>query len=452
MVFDPCDPTDQDNAALTSCGIFVRNEGNDSNPGTADLPVATLVKAVELAAGKGHVYACQQTFVENLVLTQGVSLHGGLDCIAGWAYTGPLAPPTVLAPVAGVPLVLKNGPDRAHLRSFHLLAPPGTAPGESSIAVIAAGSTAVITDTRLEAGDASSGVDGVDASQTPNPAAPDGLAGGNACSAASVPGGSAKDNTCNTSTGGKGGDGGLVSGGAGLAGMPSPGGAAGAGESGAGWACAPSGLGKDGSPGGDGLNGAAGLSLGQITENGYQGANGSDGDPGQPGSGGGGGGGRAGAQCSGKAGAAGGGGAPGGCGGKGGGGGMAGGSSIGLLSVGASITLKNTVITTGNGGLGGRGFAGQPGAIGGKGGVGGMGMGAAPAGCAGGAGGAGGHGGIGGGGRGGHSIGVAHDGAFSLPKGNSIVVGSAGPGGTSTNGNVTGNAGAEGTSADTVKF
>src|SRR5258705_317138 len=64
MVFDPCAPTDQGSIGLESCGIFVRSEGNDSNPGTLDLPVATLVKAVELAAGKGHVYACQQTFFE----------------------------------------------------------------------------------------------------------------------------------------------------------------------------------------------------------------------------------------------------------------------------------------------------------------------------------------------------------------------------------------------------
>ena len=444
MVIDPCDPTDQDNTGLTSCGIFVRNEGSDGNSGAADHPVATLAKAVELAVGKGHVYACNQTFAENLVLTKGVTLHGGLDCKAGWAYSGPLAVPTVLAPIAGVPLVLKNGPARARVRSFHLLAQPGSAPGQSSIAVIAAGSTVVIEDTRIDAGDASSGVDGVDQSMTPNPTAPDGLAGGNACTAPSVPGGSAKDNACGTSTGGKGGDGEVASGGAGGPGAPS-GGAAGAGESGLGWACAPSGLGQPGAPGLDGSNGGGGLSRGQIGEDGYRGANGADGDPGKPGLAGGGGGGRAGAQCSGKAGAAGGSGAPGGCGGKGGGGGMAGGSSIGLLSAGSSVLLKNTVITTGNGGVGGRGFDAQPGADGGKGGVGGMALGGAPAGCAGGDGGPGGHGGAGGGGRGGHSIGVAHDGPLSLPEGNSIIVGSAGPGGTSKGDN-DGNMGESGAS------
>ena len=451
MVFDPCAPTAQDNSALASCGIFVRLEGSDGNPGTPDLPVATLAKAVELAAGKGHVYACQQQFAENLVLTTGVTLHGGLDCLAGWAYAGPLAKPTVLAPITGIPLLLKSGGGGVHVRSFHIQAPDGAPPGGSSIAVLAAGATGVLEDSRLTSGDALSGADGIEASQSMDPPAPDGIAGGNACSALTVAGFVGPSSTCAPSVGGKGGDGGLASGGDGGVGDPGPpalGAAGGVGDPGGGWTCASSsgeGSGHDGVDGVNGFAGGAGQSLGQISENGYHGADGGNGDPGRPGQGGGGGG-RSGALCGGgKGGAAGGSGAPGGCGGMGGGGGRAGGSSIGLLSVGSTIQLKNVIIIAGNGGRGGDGAAGQPGALGGKGGPGGTGM---LPGCTGGNGGKGGSGGVGGGGRGGHSVGVAHDGSFSIPKGTMVTVGSPGPGGLSPNGN----AGAEGASADVLKF
>ncbi len=451
MVFDPCAPTEKDSSALAMCGIFVRIEGDDKNPGSPDLPVATLGMAVTLAAGKGHVYACAQTFAENLVVTAGVSLHGGLDCLAGWSYSGPLAKPTVLEPVTGAPLVLKSGAEAVHVRSFQIVAPDGVAAGASSIAVIAAGSTGTIEDSTLRSGDAVSGMDAADQSQTMEPPAQNGAVGGNACAAPSAPGGISLANACDTSMGGKGGDGGLVGGGSGDPGTPGPGGVAGKGDPGGGWTCGANGGEGFGHPGADGVDGAdggGGLSLGQIGEDGYRGADGGNGDPGKPGLGGGGGGGRApGAECgAGKGGAAGGSGGPGGCGGRGGGGGMAGGSSIGLVSAGSTILLKNVIITTGNGGRGGNGARGQPGALGGKGGPGGTGT---RPGCAGGDGGGGGKGGIGGGGRGGHSIGVAHDGSFTIPKGTSITVGSAGPGGVAPS---SGSPGGEGASGDQVQL
>ena len=449
MVFDPCAPTDQSNIGLATCGIFVRNEGSDGNAGTPDLPVATLAKAIELAGAKGHVYACNQSFPENLVVTTGVTLFGGLDCTKNWAYAGPDGNPTVLTPPAGVPLSLLGGAEGARLKSFQIVALADGTMGGFSTGVIAAGATAVIEDSQIFAADALSGADGLDASPDMDAPAPDGAAGGAACSAGAVVGGLGPKNMCGDSTGGNGGDGGLAVGGAGAASWPAPGAAGGLGESGVGWTCG-SGLGSGhlGLDGASGAPGGGGLSLGQIGMDGFHGADGGDGDPGQPGQGGGGGGGRAGPQCgAGKSGASGGSGAPGGCGGKGGGGGRAGGSSIGILSVTSKLTLKNVVITAGNGGRGGEGGDGQPGALGGKGGPGGTDTGTL-AGCAGGNGGRGGSGGVGGGGRGGHSIGVAHDGSFVTPKDGSITVGSAGPGGPGSSNN----AGAEGLAKDIRVF
>ena len=446
---DLCVPTEQGNIVPSSCGIFVRVDGNDSNPGTRELPVATLTKAASLAVGKGYVYACDQTFTENLTLTAGLQLYGGLDCNAQWLYLGPGGNPTVLAPVSGVPLVLTSSADGVRLSGFQFVAPDGVAPGDSSIAVLATGVTGVITRSQLSAGVGAAGAEGSDASSIPGAAAPSGDAGGVACSASSVAGGVSVTNACNDSYGGAGGVGGVNAGGVGAPGGPIAGGAGGVGDPGGAWSCASTngeGLGHHGFDGGKGPSGEAGLSLGQLDADGYHGASGGPGSTGLPGKGGGGGGGLSGSQCaSGLAGASGGSGAPGGCGGKGGGGGMAGGSSIALVSVGSSLTLADATLTAGNGGRGGRGGRGQPGASGGKGGPGGDGT---KAGCAGGNGGRGGDGGSGGGGRGGHSLGIAHTGTPPVLKGGSVVVGMVGLGGPSLGGI----AGTEGVAMEIQEF
>jgi hypothetical protein len=433
-VFDPCAPSEQGNAVPDSCGTFVRLEGNDTNPGTRDLPVATLAKAALLAAGKGHVYACTQTFAENLTLAAGLKLYGGLDCNQSWLYSGSGGTPTVIAPATGIPLVLTSSADGVRLRGFQFIAPPGGAPGGSSVAILATGVTGVIENSEIVAGDALDGAPGSDASPDSIGPTPDGVAGGDACSAASLVPAFGFTNDCGDSSGGAGGVGGLNTGGKGAPGGPVSGGAGGLGDAGGGWMCASGGGdGHSGVDAGKGTSGQGGSTLGKLTADGYHGAEGGNGESGKAGQGGGGGGGRSGSQCAaGKVGAGGGSGAPGGCGGKGGGGGHAGGSSLGVVSLASSLTLIDVAITTGKGGNGGRGGQGQPGASGGKGGPGGNGS---LPGCSGGSGGRGGDGGSGGGGRGGHSIGIAHGGAPPVVKGGSITAGAPGAGGVSSGGN-----------------
>ena len=405
----------------------------------SELPVATLGKAVQLAAGKGYIYACTETFAENLTLAAGLKLYGGLDCNQEWLYSGSGGTPTVIAPAAGVPLVLTSSADGVRLRGFQFVAPPGGAPGDSSIAVVATGVTGVIESSALIAGDAPPGGEGNDASPEPIGTTPDGNSGGDACTASSMVGAFGFTNDCGDSIGGTGGVGGAIVGESGAPGGPILGAEGGAGDTGSGWTCAANGgEGHNGDAAADGLPGKSGAALGKLAADGYRGADGGNGESGKPGQGGGGGGGRSGPQCAaGKVGAGGGSGGPGGCGGKGGGGGRAGGSSVGLLSLASSLTLLDVVVITGKGGTGGRGGMGQPGGSGGKGGSGGNGS---LPGCTGGEGGRGGNGGTGGGGRGGHSIGIAHGGAPPLVKGGSITVGDPGSGGTSLGGN----AGADG--------
>jgi hypothetical protein len=193
------------------------------------------------------------------------------------------------------------------------------------------------------------------------------------------------------------------------------------------------GLGCGGAAGSPGAAaGTGGTSSGTLNSNGWTlGPSGTGGQDGTPGQGGGGGG----ANDSGSVGVggSGGGGGAGGCGGGAGTGGQTGGSSIGVLSYQATVTLSGSTVTTSGGGAGGSGGSGQPGQAGGGGGAGA---------CVGGTGGQGGDGSGGGGGAGGLSSGIVWSGtAAQEPSFNGttyttqaapvvgITLGAQGPGG-----------------------
>lgn len=419
------------------CGIFVAKSGDDMNGGSMGAPVASLAKAVELAAASDgkRVYACAEEFAEAVAVPAGVSIYGGLDCASGsWKYVGDTTK-TVFAPAADmVPLTLLGGDGITNISDVEARALDATIDGGSSIAAIADGPQATLVRVSLVAGAGRDGANGT----TPEPIGPSdpndpaikGSDGTAACTiAAETPGGAEKANpTCGTSIGGKGGSGMETSGTAGADGQPLPDpnpdawGLGGAGASAG--ACK---IGGGGAFGSDGMPGAGGLTLGTLSGTGIVGASGAPGEPGMPGQGGGGGGGAKGK--SGCAGASGGGGGAGGCGGPGGLGGQAGGSSIALISVNASLTLTDVTMKVSTGGKGGDGADGQNGSIGGDGGAGGTAGAGTFKGCSGGEGGVGGFGGRGGGGRGGHAIGLAFTGGSAPTSGFTVEPGTAGMGG-----------------------
>ncbi|MGK3961045.1 hypothetical protein WMF38_49340 [Sorangium sp. So ce118] len=475
----PASPCDGDPAAAPAkdgCGVFVSaQQGNDANPGTKGAPVKTLQHAIGLAAhGRGdgkpptrRVYACGESFEEEITLPSGVDLWGGRRCEDGdwsyvWSFGGP-DEPTVIAPPAGIPLRIVEGDD---LRSIpgndaasmvfgvRAVAADASAPdGKSSIAMILSpGTRAIVRDSAIVAGNGKDGEPGEDA---PSERAQDGEPGNDgtdACTTDFATGALPVVTVCDDGTesvGGYGGDGGLESGGDGEPGQPEP--AAnpeGKGLAGTGAGSSPCTLGKDGADGADGGRAGGAVGAGYLGRDGWIGVRGEDGKRGGGGQGGGGGGGskgrsdmsacRAGGPQGGAAGGSGGGG---GCGGRGGKGGGYGGSSIGIVALqGSALTLKATEITAGNGGQGGAGGRGQLGGLGAS-----YGQGGTHAladellkACNGGSGGRGGRGGDAGGGIGGSSYGVAFVGAFvSLDPGMIVRVGdgaNGGPGGNATPG------------------
>jgi hypothetical protein len=425
----PDDPLSGD--VNENCGIWASSSrGDDGNPGTQDRPVKTLSKGIALAGmelkkgGRGHLYACGETYAEVVVLPDGVSLFGGFDCSKGWKYVGFDKRAVIEAPPALAALTLPASEKESQIADVKIVASDAQESGGSSIAVLAlAGSKAAFRRVEVVAGNGADGADGDDGSHDGQPAQKGltGNDGADACTLEEGLGGAVVTTQCDDDTqssGGEGGDGSELAANAGGDGFPAPDpnpqllGAGGPGQAAAlGAVCKG---GTNGAHGKDGDHGGGGFGFGRLTKDGYIGVPGGDGTPGKPGQGGGGGGASLGNAMCGAAphgGSGGGSGGSGGCGGKSGKGGQAGGSSIGVALLSAGLREQDMIIRSGNGGNGGNGgvlqLAGQ-GGLPGYGGIGFVGPGGALNGCAGGVGGHGGDGGSGGGGTGGHSVAIAY--------------------------------------------
>ncbi len=438
-----CDPSAITTPVADSCGVFVdAANGYDGNvPSSKAKPLETLVAALAEVKVGGAIYACSDAALDGgVTVPSGLKIYGGLKC-GTWTYDANT--PTTITGAAGVvPLTLTSGTASTTLADLYLQATSASSPGGSSIGLIADGAQATLHRILIVAGNGAKGDPGTTTSGQATSGTV-GNGGGGACSALSIPGGPAVTLTCGTDTsiGGKGGDGAYY-------GYDGASGSPGANNHGAGGSttgiCGAGGLGAGGAVG---STGTPGTGLGTIDAQGYAGVVGGTGGTGAIGQGGGGGGGGSGlGNCpvNTYGGASGGSGGTGGCGGAGGTGGQPGGSSIGIISLNASLTFDQVTIQTGDGGDGGAGGAGQTGGNGADGAAGG---GPYFAGCAGGKGGAGGLGGIGGGGTGGHAVGIAYTGAMPPAAMVTFTLGTAGTGGGAGDA-----AGANGVAANTQAF
>ncbi|WP_437627207.1 hypothetical protein [Sorangium sp. So ce1151] len=416
---------------MDECGVFVSASAGGDGPrtGTRLDPFTSLQQAIVEAQARGlhHVYACGETFEEEVTLISGVHLWGGRRCDDGgwsyaWSFDGANSP-TTIAPPVGVPLRVV-GDDGAASTIFGMrvvAADASASDGKSSIAVILSpGAKVKVVESEVFAGNGKDGEAGEDALSV---RANDGVLGNDgadACTVDFATGALPVVTTCDDgieSIGGYGGDGGIDVGGAGASGQPEP--DANAVDNGLGGTGADVAMCTEGSKGADGADAgrAAGATgAGYLSVDGWIGVRGEDGKKGGVGQGGGGGGG---SKSRGsmiacptgrpRGGAAGGSGGSGGCGGRGGKGGGYGGASIGIVALqGSAVTLEATAVTTGSGGNGGVGGTGQPGGSGGAFGQGGQHpLASGWHACDGGPGGHGGNGGDAGGGLGGPSYGVA---------------------------------------------
>lgn len=169
-------------------GVFVSASlGSPQGDGSRAKPLDKIQAGIDLAKTTNrNVYVCAEpTYREKLVLADGVSIFGYLDCNANWAVVAQRAPVTPDAiPVASASGIQK--PTR--IEGLEVRAPSQTMPQQSSIAVLLVSSPGLkLADMLVHAGDAGNGTDGVDAVQlTDSGSAKDGFGanGGYVCNPA----------------------------------------------------------------------------------------------------------------------------------------------------------------------------------------------------------------------------------------------------------------------------
>ncbi len=401
-------------------GVFVSSSrGNDDADGTQDRPLKTLGKAVSLARQKQlRVLACAEEYREALVLQDGVSIYGDLDCNATPWVRKEGARSKLLAPSSPA-LLARDVTKATRIEAVDVVAPDGNkgdgGNGSSIGAWVKDSSNLILAKATITAGNGAAGTDGADppASAQSSTGIADGFAGSEQvhCQDGTfatftkpcadvrrhdgAPGG---NRAClvgpQPGPGGRGGDGrkynqnvalddpdviggdGLIEQGYPLS--PTPQTAQGGSTEGS-----PGGLGTNGSNGANGANGAW-----SFGAEGFVAGNGTAGGIGTAGQGGGGGAGRENwcnpnnvATCLTQFppqnalqpyyfAAAGAGGGAGGCVGIPGTPGTGGGASIAAISWKSSVTFDNVKLVAKTGGRAGRGALGLPGQAGGKGGKG----------------------------------------------------------------------------------
>ncbi len=430
--------------------------GSNLNEGTMSLPVATIIKGIQIAenTGRKHVLVSSGSYSENVVLKTGISIHGGYSGNPNWTRNA-IFETIIQTNVNGM---TAEWVGNFTLSFLTIRSTNASSAGQSSFGMVLKNcENIILSNVKVIAGNGAPGTDGADgvkggdatAGNQGNPGCES--SGGFFCdSPCSAPEGGAGGTSPCGANGGKGGTPGKGS----SSGYPGENGVGsidngGAGDIGGSWepmCLYYAGLaahGDDGELGAFGVNGTGGGTLGTVSETGYVPADGGNGTDGEHGQGGGGGGGGCGGtdNCN-SYGSSGGGGGGGGCGGTKGTKGTGGGGSFALWLYKCTDIVFETVRLEskngGAGGKGGRGLAGGLGAIGGAGGPYGGDGDQDDGGCGGwgGAGGSGGSGGHGGGGGGGPSLPMVKiqssvDGMYFA----TYVYGSGGTGGLS-NGNV----------------
>ncbi|HWN66092.1 MAG TPA: hypothetical protein VNM90_00565, partial [Haliangium sp.] len=137
--------------------------GSDSNPGTIDAPLATIEAGIARAgvmAASASVLVAAGVYEESLVLANGISICGGFDATAGWERD-PAAYPTEIRG-QGVVMSATSIERDTWLDGLTITGVDATAPGQSSIAVLAVSSSGLrLRGVKLRPGNGAAGEAGM---------------------------------------------------------------------------------------------------------------------------------------------------------------------------------------------------------------------------------------------------------------------------------------------------
>ena len=156
-------------------GVFVANTGSDSADGTSERPLARIQPAIDLAKRVGkRVYVCAGTYLEALVIADSISIVGGLDCSAPtWKTSNELS--RVEAPTSPA-IRASNITSPTRLEALDVTAPSATVASGSSIGLVADKAGAlVVARSKITAGNAMKGDNGVEGIQLANAGTTKGL-------------------------------------------------------------------------------------------------------------------------------------------------------------------------------------------------------------------------------------------------------------------------------------
>jgi hypothetical protein len=178
-------------------GIFVSTSlgHDDTGDGSMANPYKTLMKAIGVAASlKKVVNACNETYAENLVVADGVSLYANYDCTKGWMQSttnGVLNAPASPAVVTDPAKPVVTGTTIGHL---DINAPVSPNADRSSIGIVAVNSHGLeFANLTVTTQAAVSAPDQVEPTQLVNDGTVDGAANGtagtNTCGGSGKPGG-----------------------------------------------------------------------------------------------------------------------------------------------------------------------------------------------------------------------------------------------------------------------
>jgi hypothetical protein len=146
-------------------GVFVATTGVGTADGTREHPLASIQEGIKLGTHLGkRVYVCTGTYREALVVAESISIIGGLDCTKNEWRAG--AGRTRIEAPSSPAVRAKDIVSPTRLEGLDIVAPDATAASGSSIGLLAERASAlVIARSKIAAGNAMDGADGVDGTQ-----------------------------------------------------------------------------------------------------------------------------------------------------------------------------------------------------------------------------------------------------------------------------------------------
>lgn len=184
------------NELTDELGVFVASNGLDIADGTHAHPLASIQAGIDKAKTVGkRVYVCAGTYKQALVIADSISVIGGLDCTNNEWRTGSgvsrIESPTSPA------IRAKDIKSATRLEGLDVNAPNATAPGGSSIGLLADHATAlVVARTKIVAGNAMNGENGTEGTQLSNAATANGASEVESYQCVQSGGGRVSSHTC----------------------------------------------------------------------------------------------------------------------------------------------------------------------------------------------------------------------------------------------------------------